>query len=220
MFQAICKLMLIVPLLFAGALLGVRAQPSGNAVRQFLAPDAACAMPCWQGIQPGISTVDQANALLDANAWVRAVQVINQPPSTYLYWQWSDQKPAFAGDPQRAIPPVMWADHGIIQMIYIPTGLSYGDVSLLLGVPMPGSFEIGRFANSVALANRTTARHVAGYFGGQVNFDVQVNCPINLDRFWNAPVTITFISGDLTRLQPRHGNDDLPHWLYGQPCNA
>jgi hypothetical protein len=217
MFQAICKLMLIVPLLFAGALLAVHAQPVHDDVRQFLAQAQACAIPCWQGIQPGVTTTDQANDLLSANPWIAAVQVIDHPPSTYLYWQWSDQKPAFAGDPHLLIPPLMWAEHGVIQMIYIPTALSYGDVSLLLGAPMLGSFEMDSFPNSVALANRPSARHVAAYFGGQVNFDVQVICPISLDRFWSAPVTITYVSTTLTRLQPRHRNDDLPHWLYGQP---
>src|SRR5436305_9620486 len=105
MFQTICKLMLIVPLLFAGALLTVHGQRAHDDVRQFLAPTPACAMPCWQGIQPGVTTIDQANALLSANPWIDTVQVVDQPPATYLYWKWSARKPEFAGDPHLLIPP-------------------------------------------------------------------------------------------------------------------
>jgi len=219
MFQTICKLMLIVPLLFAGALLTVHGQRAHDDVRQFLAPTPACAMPCWQGIQPGVTTIDQANALLSANPWIDTVQVVDQPPATYLYWKWSARKPEFAGDPHLLIPPLMWGEGGVIQLIFIPTGLAYGEVSLLLGAPLHGSFQVSRYANSVAFAALPNTRHVATYFGGQVNFDIQVSCPINLDRFWNAPVTITYVSTDLTNTMTSKLNYTLADWLYRQPCN-
>ena len=219
MFQPIIKLMLLVPLLFSGALLVLRAQPIKDEVRRFLLPKESCAMPCWQGIQPGVTRIEQASHLLSSNPWVKHVQIVERPPSTYVYWDWSDQKPGFAGDPHALIPPEMWGQDGIIQLIYIPTSLSYGDVSLLLGTPGRGSFAVSHDLNSVIVTSRPNTRHLAVYFDGTVSFGTRVVCPVNLDLFWNAPVSIAYI-GDLLVRNQSIFQYDLAQWLYGQPCHA
>jgi len=224
MFQPICKLMLIVPLVFAGALLAVRAAllhalPASDDVRRFLLPAPDCAMPCWQGIQPGVTTVDQASALLGANPWIEGLQIVERPPSTYLYWNWSNQKPAFVGDPRALIPPEIWAQNDTIQLIFIPTALAYGQVSLVLGRPHRGSFGVSTSLNSGVLDHRPNTHHLAAYFNGAVNVDTRIFCPVNLDLFWNAPVNVAYV-GNLLMDSQSIFNYDLPRWLYGSPCNA
>jgi hypothetical protein len=219
MFQAIFKLMLIFPLLFAGMLMVVRAQPVSDKVRGFLLPAQGCAMPCWQGIQPGVTSLDQANALLSTNPWIRNLQIVERPPSTYLYWQWSAQTPAFVGDPHALIPPEMWGQDGIIQLIFIPTSLAYGEVSLLLGAPHQGLFNVSVYPNALTLASHPNTHHLAVYFDGAVSFDTRIICPINLDLFWHAPVSVAYIGDLLVRSQAIF-KYDLVRWLYGRPCNV
>ncbi|MEO8393954.1 MAG: hypothetical protein ABI700_13265 [Chloroflexota bacterium] len=222
MFQPICRLMLLILLLFAGALIGLRAAlfhapPANDEAGRFVLSD--CAMPCWQGIQPGVTRIDDAILLLNSNPWVKGLQIVERPPSTYLYWDWSAVKPRFAGDPHALIPPEMWGQNGVIQLIFIPTSLAYGEVSLLLGAPNRGLFAVSSTPNPLTLATHPNTQHLAVYFGGSVSFGTRLVCPVNLDLFWNAPVSIAYIDDALVRSQSIF-DYDLAHWLYSQPCNA
>jgi hypothetical protein len=219
MIRPLLRLTLPLIVLFIGALTMIHAQPAEGDVRTFLQPAEGCTMPCWLGIQPGVTTLDQALAILSAHPWLEQVQLIERPPYTYIYWEWSAHKPDFMGAPRVFLPSVMWAKGGIIQLIFIPTDLPYGEVSLLFGAPMRGSSIVNGYPNSVALANRPITRRVISYFDGQVSFAIQVRCPINLHQFWNAPVTITYSSPSLTtRTQPGTVNNNLARWLYARSC--
>jgi hypothetical protein len=155
---------------------------------------------------------------MSANRWITDLQIIERPPSTYLDWQWSAQKPRLAGDPRLLIPPEMWGQNGTIQLIYLPTGLTYGEVSLLLGRPSHGAFAVSS-SDPLTLSTRPNTRHLAVYFNGSVSFDMRLICPVNLDLFWSAPVSVAYISDTLVQSQTIFSYD-LARWLYGQPCNA
>ena len=219
MIRLLLRLTLPLIALFIGALTVIHAQTVQGDVRHFLLPAQGCAMPCWQGIQPGVTTLAQARANLDGNPWVEHVRVIERAPYTYLYWDWSARKPAFVGASGAFLPPIMWSQDGIIQLIFIPTALSYGEVSLLLGMPDRGSSQAS-YPKSLGLVNLPNTHHIAAYFGGKVSFDMQMVCPVNLERFWNAPVTITYSSPSLKQALPVTLNDDLAHWNYGRSCSA
>ena len=216
MIRPLLRLTLPLVALFIGVLIVIQAQPAEGDVRDFLLPTEGCMMPCWLGIQPGVTTLEQALTILKTHRWFGQIEQIEHAPYTYIYWEWSAQKPDFMGMARVFLPSVMWAKDGIIQLIFIPTGLPYGEVSLLFGAPMRGLSVTSGYPNSVALANRPVTRRVVNYFDGQVSFEIQVRCPINLYQFWNAPVTITYSSPSLTRPQPATVNNNLIRWLYGR----
>ncbi len=116
--------------------LRLTAHPDQHAAA-FFAPTAGCALPCWQGITPGETTVDEAVALLKANDWIEAVTRTDSPPSTVLLnWTWSDAYPyGSSADP----PPMLIGRSGIVWQVYLPTNLRFGDVWLTLGKPDGGT---------------------------------------------------------------------------------
>src|SRR5262249_53188186 len=86
------------------ASIGLRATQNDAALRVFLLPPEGCAMPCWLGIQPGMTTYDQAIEILEAHPWVG--RVIAGPPAqaTRIFFQWNDQAPDFADDDTAGVP--------------------------------------------------------------------------------------------------------------------
>jgi hypothetical protein len=220
MFQTIGKLMLILPLLFCGAITAIHAQaPTDGDVGRFLLPSLDCATPCWQGIQPGVTTADQALALLNANPWVGGVDGSwTRAPSgirvySNVYWGWSGAQPAFVYNNFALSPPYLHVRGGIVQYIRIPTNISYGTARSIMGAP-------GTRTLSVSIPNARPLRyeHDAEYFGGQLSLDSEINCPVNPYAFWNAPVVVTYGDGStgFNALPPY----DLARQLYHQPCNA
>lgn len=94
------------------------AQPAATAASESLAQrwlaGGACPMPCWEGITPGSTTVDEANALLASTAGVANVQQSggsNNDPSI-ISWQWKDNPGAggaiyyYAKQPPFGNPPL------------------------------------------------------------------------------------------------------------------
>ena len=220
MFQTIGKLVLMLALLFFGALTVIHAQPrGGDDVRSFLRPSDGCAMPCWQGIQPGVTTADQALAILRAHPWVSRVDGSwTRAPSgirfyTNIYWGWNGQQPAFIYNNFALSPPYLHVRNNIVQYIRIPTGIAYGAARWIMGAPETRILSI-----SIPNARPLRYDHSAEYFGGQVSFDTEITCPINPYAFWNAPVAITYGDGSVAfAVLPPY---DHSRQLYAQPCNA
>src|SRR4051794_14630074 len=60
--------------LFAGLMGLVHGQAEKDlAWGGFLVPPKGCPMPCWQGIRPGVTTGEEAIAILQAHPWTRRV---------------------------------------------------------------------------------------------------------------------------------------------------
>ena len=86
--------MFIIVVVFAVGLFLIHAQPYNEHERhQRFIPDG-CPAACFVGIQPGVTTVDEALMLLQASRWISQVdnRTVNNV-SGYISWQWSDQKP-------------------------------------------------------------------------------------------------------------------------------
>src|SRR5215470_15243249 len=62
-----------------------------RALRAFLNPSGHCRMPCFMGIQPGVTTMDQAVKLLKASGWVKE---ITAQDANELEWTWNGSQPA------------------------------------------------------------------------------------------------------------------------------
>ena len=126
-------------LLFSTAIGLIRAQPYiPEALDRFLTPPPGCPVPCFMGVQPGKTTVEQAVAILRANDEVTQIQVRRAYYANHsLTWRWVDDDLTrydpytfVIEDGRVAWPSVPW------QAWYtLPSSVTLGDVQLILGEP-------------------------------------------------------------------------------------
>src|SRR5690242_6920493 len=94
------RITLILFSLFAASILLVRAQPHDDHDISSLLLNDTCPPPCFIGIQPGITSVNEAVKLLEMHKWVQNIESrytdFGQSPNTfwgYVYWQWKPGSP-------------------------------------------------------------------------------------------------------------------------------
>ncbi|MEP6988606.1 MAG: hypothetical protein ABI970_23590, partial [Chloroflexota bacterium] len=119
--------------IFSALLLLIHAQPYDlHENRQRFVRDD-CSAACFVGIQPGITSVEEAVQRLEASGWTSEVdnRTINNV-SGFISWKWSDKKPAWiSGDTEGNI----WASQKQVVRIVIYGDLQLGDTRLTLGLP-------------------------------------------------------------------------------------
>ena len=188
------RVVLALVIVFALAVGVILAQPQEDAtMRDFFT--SPCAPPCFMGIRPGITTTEQALALLRAHPWVKGVSPAASTfgtgarSYTNIYWGWTGQQPAFIFDASSASLPYLHIYKGIVQYIRLVTHIPYGAAWLILGMPSSGSLIVD--GNNLGIQTVT-------YFGGMLAFDSNIACPMNSAVRWNAPISITYSDGTLT----------------------
>jgi hypothetical protein len=123
------RLAALLTLAFGAAIGLVRAQPyDASEIRAFLTPPQDCAAPCFLGVQPGRTTLDEAVALLEASGWIAEVE----RGGRFHDFLWNGQQPDFIDD--RALNYFM-IRAGVVDQIRLRTRLRLGDVVGLLGRP-------------------------------------------------------------------------------------
>ncbi len=186
-------------LFFGGVLVAIAAQPDANPARAFFAAED-CPMPCWQGIRPGVTAREDAEAILEAHPWVDLSADVDVPgipySGTYDLWQWTEdfsfpmpinrQDIAFTDgvigyiDRQRddEIPRV-----GGMEMT---TGLTLGDVWRLLGAPRS-------IASEGYIGSPGDRLHEIRFFVfGDTNITATAyqSCPISFASLLESPVSL------------------------------
>lgn len=179
-------------LFFSAAMFLLRAQPHDDlALRTFLEPPAGCAVPCWQGIRPGVTSGEEAKQILSAHPWVERLEPWGK--TTTMLW-WSGRQPAFLNT---AFPGIMTIENNIVQRISLPTTVPFGELWLLYDQPARGGFIcMGRawkqavihFATypragfSISLKDELPPRCVPNVLGE--------HCPIAMPSLWSAPTDV------------------------------
>src|SRR5690349_20269941 len=85
------------------ALLLIHAQPyDDHDLREILLPEG-CPAPCFMGIRPGVTTADEAAAILKSSKWIgKLVDAGGYSLELRdLSWDWSDRKPTWIEDATR-----------------------------------------------------------------------------------------------------------------------
>ena len=179
---------------FALALGAIAAQPRDDAaMRAFFAPPN-CSAPCFLGIRPGVTTVQQAIALLQAHPWVTGIgDAGREPPShpqdySNIVWNWNGQQPDFLAAGDADDPPYLHINNGIVQYIRLVTRIPYGDAWLTIGAPTRETLIVGG----------DSAIQSASYLGGKLVFDSKIVCPMKPGVVWNTPISITYSDGSTT----------------------
>ncbi len=127
------RLILIPIAFFTAVLLIIRIQPyDDHELRQLLLPEG-CPAPCFMGIRPGITTMDEALVLLEKSGWITKTDIQSFSNNIgVIYFNWNNQTPKWIiGNMQGEL---MLTDK-IVTTISIRTIFSLGETRILLGLP-------------------------------------------------------------------------------------
>lgn len=182
----------------------IRAQPyDDRGAALLLDLDAGCAVPCWQGIRPGETTIQEALRTLRARPWVHDLRgtpgtdlARNHPPQGRLFWDWAH--------PQwRQIAPgggTLEINRGQVNAFRVVTTLSFGELWLLLGQPDYGSLRLSR------AYNHEYEVHLAMYTNHGIMLRSIIPYPASQHNYWRGWVEIVI---------PARLQQDVP---YRRPC--
>jgi hypothetical protein len=211
MIRLILALVPRLALSFAAVIGIIHALPNDDdAVRAFLAPPDGCAMPCWEGIRPGETTLDAAMTRLRNHPWANRV-IVTQPSSDttvlFISWSWTGQQPSYIDGTERAR---MRLYHGVVREIELPTTIPLGRIWLVLG-----QSDKGIVYPSTINPSRDDVHQIL-YDDHTLLVRTVVRRPAALGVFWNTPVEIeTANSGSLQFFASYDYH--LPCWLACPP---
>lgn len=157
-------------------LLPTAAPPASAAAIIALLTPETCAPPCWAGIRIGVTTREEALALLAANPWVGQVFSSEQQIS----WRWSGAQPALIDGERDGL---IGLGGGVVQRIRLQTRIRFGDLWTLYGAP--DDTLMVRLISS-----RSSAFQIARYDAISAQAISTFRCPVDPASFWNATVTI------------------------------
>jgi hypothetical protein len=204
------KLGLALTILFTAVLTLTHAQPYQNDdLRALIAPSANCAMPCWNHIQPGLTTADEAVALLRADPFVADYRV---SPGQISWW-WNGEQAALLDMSGRAfhgrIETALVNGQERVTSVVLDTTVLMGDVQLTLGDPESVTLYTVQPREA---AQRAGIVYVANYHDLSV-FTI-LDCPMNVADFWHAPGYIAIGKPNLTFDEQTYQYDALPDWFF------
>jgi hypothetical protein len=127
------RLILIPIVLFALVLLIIHTQPyDDHELRELLLPEG-CPAPCFMGIRPGVTTMDEAVKILEASGWAEKID------SSFLknyegpiLWNWTYQKPSWINEKLRSI---IYIKDKKVDAIVINSKFLLGQTKLTFGLP-------------------------------------------------------------------------------------
>jgi hypothetical protein len=138
MLHTTLRLSLLLTLALLLPVLVIRAQPyeDGGIYALFVPP--GCDQPCFIGIRPGLTTLDEARGLLERHAWVSGATLYRdtggQPRN--MTWDWNGLAPAALDS-----AGVLTIANNRVLTLSLRTRISFGDWWLVFGQPASGGLE-------------------------------------------------------------------------------
>lgn len=179
MFRIAFLFALVMTLLSALLLTAVRAR---EYTPEIIWLAEGCALPCWRGIQPGITRSETALTRLYEMADVRDVTVTLTSVSidggtSYVNWRWRGSQEDIGG--------LFIIDQGRVREIFLNTPLRMGDLWLGLGTPTGGTVDY-----LFSMNGRVEVIDTAAYPAHGLSAIAYVGCPMRLPRLWTSQVYI------------------------------
>lgn len=174
----------LAPLLTALLLLPValiRSQTYDDSeLRTVFAPSASCPSSCFLGIQPGVTTAEEAIAILTGHAWVQDVDAATAfLDNGMIVFRWNDATPSILDQRTYAVLNV-W--DRVIRYAVVPTTVPTGYLLMLEGRP----------TDMTLIENYNRQAVSARYLEHSLMVYAQLTCPLTHDAFWHTPATMIF----------------------------
>ncbi len=179
MIRLLLRLLLLMMIVCALPVLLIRAQAyEDHDLRAFLTPPADCPAPCFMSIRPGVTTAQDAVAVLEANPWIKTINFDSDyPQDQIIWWEWGPTPPDF-------IDPGVWGRmdvrDGRAARVRVGLKAPYGDVALIVSMP-----------DKHVLAD-ADGNHVCEYqalyknFFMTLDFNNTINRPVTPRSLWQA----------------------------------
>lgn len=176
MIALCCKIAALLLVGFTTALVALHAQAyDDHGLREFLASGADCKMPCFLGIRPDVTMVDDAITLLENHPWVKTVHAPIEQVGYAVTWEWSGLQPAWLSDHRG----LLQLRGRVVRQILLTTTLSYGDLWLAFRAPERMMYQ--------TTFDPTQLVYTSVFDDGIFQSQSTVQCPISPQRFWNEP---------------------------------
>lgn len=184
MFQLTFRLTLLLLIFSTAAVSLSRARPySSEAVRALLDAPADCAAPCWSGIRPGVTKIEDAVALLKANPWVDEITPLGDhglADSNAVVWSWKGAKPfPVAQD----LGGILHVARGIVTDVTLPTLIPLGESWLVFGPAPRGTMTQASYPYSQYDLDDVI------YPERGLTLQLVIERPATVHNFWGARVT-------------------------------
>lgn len=200
MKRLLVPLVLVPTLIFVLLISIIQAQPYPEVPLM----EANCLTPCFLGIHPGSTTIQEAVALLEAqNLVAEWVIPFEGSPSRQqntmrplLIWRWSDRQPAYLTHPEATLL-YDWQTERVAAFSPLITNIPLADILIHYGQPQAG------FMNAMlADSGQRVFIHVASYMQPRLTVISYTTCPMTLHHLWQTPVRLEInnIQGDYSRL--------------------
>src|SRR5690349_2597637 len=125
------RLVILPFLVIALGLLLVRAQPyDDHELRELLLPEG-CPMPCFMGIRPGITAVDEAIKILETSNWVDKIDY--RPGDRIMQVTWSSNAPFWLANREGRRSSFISINDDVVAEFQFDTNITLADIQLTLG---------------------------------------------------------------------------------------
>jgi len=142
-------------------------------------------MPCFMGIRPGVTTVEEAVRILAAHEWVEDVTMrfdATGLPSELL-WMWSDRASVFVDEHNAGH---LLLRNNMVFNVYVFTEIPAGSIRLLLSEPERTSIRL--------VAPPLSLRFDFGYPALSLVAAGTIPCPVAFNQLWRANVDLRLSS--------------------------
>jgi hypothetical protein len=196
LIRLVLKAVFALTVLSALCIVLTRAQSYDDSeVRIFLTPPDGCPAPCFMGIRPGVTTLEEATAILSAMGWRAEEPVETNTTPTYFFFS-----PSSSASPLDLVF-IHVVDPPIIRDITLETHLPLASVLVDLGEPDSHYYVLagGGEGGTLAMIEEII------YSQQEFTLSVSVACPaVERADFFDAPVLVFYTSGERTYgLTPR-----------------
>ncbi len=164
------------------------AAPIENELNALFDASVNCSMPCWNGIQPGQTTLEEAIIILDADPRVEDYLVsLNK-----LSWWWNGDQESIFDATGRAFNGRIEFENiegvYIVTNVVLDTTISYGDIELAYGEPDTITLYTVDGTSDVL----SGVVHLAHFAEDDVYIFNILNCPMTVPDFWQSPSMVSF----------------------------
>jgi hypothetical protein len=187
-------------LLFIMLLTAIQAQPYDDSeLRALLTPPAGCPAPCFLGIRLGVTTTDEAIAILKQHEWVAQVktQYTDYDNTIHLFWGWVywDWKPPrdawSSGRSLAGHSGAMKIVQGFIHEVLLATPFTLGHLILAMG--QPSGYQLGEPAVLYIGGGNPRVHPISfgfNYSDTGLTAGTSDDCPL-VTNLWDNPAVIT-----------------------------